>query len=1674
MIRNCLTLVLLLIMWQASAQIYPIQATTQLVPPYAVYLPDYATGINNQLRVLLLNKDVTQPDYKVKLVMSIELNGSLIMRTSDNYAPGPVTLQPNQPFSVEGLELAPYMNSANIDFIGYSRQDYEQKKGLPEGSYKICFTAYDYYRPDRVQVSNAGCSFYYLTKNDPPFVNMPACGLFITPLQNDKENLIDRAGRWLSYTLDLPWDDTEKNLWYDQVEQGISATFGTKVNNQLAKDQLYMIGKDYALMRNKLWDVAYLEAWAKLVMEELTKDDYIYWSRTKIKTGATEYQIDNVPQPTDASLETEVDLSDYIQTGPSGNGNINFMWTPRHTSSPNSTLTTKYKIELYEVRPKADIGQLPAMANNAVLTGVPVFTDETDLTNYTYGPDKPQLVDGLQYAWRIRAFDAGGRDWFKNNGYSEVCYFTFGGVYNPVQNVPGMEEIKTFSAQAETERRGLGQWQQTDGYTGYRVRYRRKNGSGTWFEVDTDSLSAKLYDLEPSTAYQAQVQGKAGQYYGPFSPVKEFTTPAPVPPPGCGLPITFASGLSNEPLPLALPFMVVKCGKFEMMIDSVEQSGSPGWYSGSGRIFNIPFLAIVQAAGMLAGNPNSGNGTGLKVTFNNIFINRDREVTQGLIYAVTRPLDEWVAEFGGYYAGGSNVGSPLTGDIVPDVVVDFNIKQPWPNNIRFDSAAHKIIITPEQGAAVEINTAGLSMPVVIEDKGGNLYSVTANGTVTSLGKREPAFALNNPPAALNQWDRAKGKVVFSKATGSVYAFDEWQPVFEGKDIVDKEYERFSGSDDYRVPSKVVPPSLTDLVTATFTPGSSYTNADSLKFFTAKGIAVPVVAKTGNQYTLRIAGGPGGDAQEVFAVYKKPDGKYGSIGKLLVVSYAPDKYKVVLVPLQGATVNAPAIQQGLQKVYGAIGIDFTVETDNSFSGNTAWDTNGNGKLDVSGSGPFSNNYTGEEAKVIKLYGAGKNFDRRTIVLFVSNMAPPGDGDLLGKMPREKRFGFLFTQNATAADVAKTVAHEIGHGAFKLEHTFGSSINLPKGGTDNLMDYGTGMALYKFQWDIAHDPGVVWGIFESDKNAENTQLYFVEKLLDHIKANKGKTDVNYKATDYIVVNTLNDWNQKIYLPVKVNDDSYIKVYVDFKVQDGLMDLTLTDNVFKQIGTSVDFSDKYHTGFYIKFKSKPGNQLLFEVWTQTYEEFEKLMAFMGLLVRDRQYYIDQYNAIIAAAGNDCDKLDVVMETAPSFVLQGKTDEEKWNYFTVLNACPKDAGGTNEFKAIANILQGLTPQFFKEKLLANRLVFRKLLAETPNAEMGDMLLALGKLGNSVWTDTEIQAAAYPYPVYGKDLNGDGTAITGGGIFGASATEVTSFRFARAAYHYDKPYNPPISSDEGLEPKTYAFFAPVTLDIEGLNEIKLPAFAAYEVMDRATDVDIRERWKLATSMFMPTVLTRFTNLTRIFRSVQSAVGILAERSAFWEGIIAKCFPGKNWNLTTFETSGQNYATVLSQSPNQNLISEMRAMYKSTADADRFLPDVINSGSTVPQKITAAKDVLFYKIVPKGSSLSTFSPYYLSEAEYIWIKTNPLQLEQKLGLPLGSVAVEYDVFTIKSLVAENKLFQSTIAPTKQFANETPNIIYKTSGGKTQTLIINNSDITKWLKSTSPVETITPNNLPQIQ
>ena len=78
-----------------------------------------------------------------------------------------------------------------------------------------------------------------------------------------------------------------------------------------------------------------------------------------------------------------------------------------------------------------------------------------------------------------------------------------------------------------------------------------------------------------------------------------------------------------------------------------------------------------------------------------------------------------------------------------------------------------------------------------------------------------------------------------------------------------------------------------------------------------------------------------------------------------------------------------------------------------------------------------------------------------------------------------------------DLGYTIAHELGHGLFTLQHTFDDEYGGRKsrGQTDNLMDYATGKELAAFQWNVLANPAV----FTAADKAEEEKLKHKKSLI-----------------------------------------------------------------------------------------------------------------------------------------------------------------------------------------------------------------------------------------------------------------------------------------------------------------------------------------------------------------------------------------------------------------------------------------------------------------------------------------------------------------------------------------------------------------------------------------------------
>ncbi|MBY0436409.1 MAG: hypothetical protein K2U26_20120, partial [Cyclobacteriaceae bacterium] len=103
--------------------------------------------------------------------------------------------------------------------------------------------------------------------------------------------------------------------------------------------------------------------------------------------------------------------------------NIPFQWQLANSISPNATQGTEFRLAVYELTdPYAN--PFTSIANAKVLR---IFESEPQFQpSFIYTVAEPALDIGKTYVYQVRANDVGGRDLFKNNGLSEVCWFHYG------------------------------------------------------------------------------------------------------------------------------------------------------------------------------------------------------------------------------------------------------------------------------------------------------------------------------------------------------------------------------------------------------------------------------------------------------------------------------------------------------------------------------------------------------------------------------------------------------------------------------------------------------------------------------------------------------------------------------------------------------------------------------------------------------------------------------------------------------------------------------------------------------------------------------------------------------------------------------------------------------------------------------------------------------------------------------------------------------------------------------------------------------------------------------------------------------------------------------------------------------------------------------------------------
>jgi TANFOR domain-containing protein len=719
---------------------------------------------------------------------------------------------------------------------------------------------------------------------------------------------------------------------------------------------------------------------------------------------------------------------------------ITFQWTPRHTGSPNSAFTTEYDFALVELWPA---NRNP---NDAILTTPPIFETTTQSTTLIYGPEATPLVPGRSYAFRVRARAIIGTesyDLFKNQGYSEAIGFVYGDACTLPTNI---------NARATSGERFNISWEPATVHTNFNVRYRPAiRTADQWYEETTFLQNLDIGGLMAETTYEYQVAAGCGPFLSEYSDIASVTTESR-PPVNytCGLPPEEYSFENREPLPQLNVDDVVLAGDFEVRM--MEVSGSNGNFSGKGRAL-VPYLDNMLVV----------------VEFDQVSVNTDYRMTGG-------QMD--VKGFGA--------------DILPDEVNDFldeldeslDAIENTLDDIATGLDVADSIADQVQDLANDILDDG---PLTIEDEerlDAATVAMYLEGAQQAAGAAAGALAAALTPESIETAAREVARAMELTKRGK-----RLRQIHDNADTLDAIAVEFFASENYgfdisryrqhrlhynimvtaddethRIPWVATAAGQQETVSARLT-GNTGTDAADVAF-ESDGTALQATM-TGDTWSITLPAMEAGAQRSIVALSSTTG---ATLGKLDAIAYEPIGRKVNLVPVGStpAGLNAGDILTALNNTYR--------------QAVASWEVAVLDPLKVDG---YTGTLQDDEQALLSVYSTGmreiiRAFEATGAVnedefyLFLVDRSQVGN---TGYMPRKHRYGFIYMEDNP--DVSRTVAHELGHGAFRLQHTFEEypTIGGPRS-TANLMDYGTGTKLRKYQWDLIHNPPLVIGLLEDE--------------------------------------------------------------------------------------------------------------------------------------------------------------------------------------------------------------------------------------------------------------------------------------------------------------------------------------------------------------------------------------------------------------------------------------------------------------------------------------------------------------------------------------------------------------------------------------------------------------------
>ena len=336
---------------------------------------------------------------------------------------------------------------------------------------------------------------------------------------------------------------------------------------------------------------------------------------------------------------------------------------------------------------------------------------------------------------------------------------------------------------------------------------------------------------------------------------------------------------------------------------------------------------------------------------------------------------------------------------------------------------------------------------------------------------------------------AKGiEVTFENTADSKYAYEVPTKAYS------KDYQKMDGK---YIPFKAVVKDETEPFLAKVHITDKNISADSLIFKTDKGALIESKRIEGSDdFLLTLKGFHSFAVEQVQATIKQGK-KYQIAGVFNLVHLSPKTAKVVLVP---TAENLSIDTDRVKAIYSKIGVTLDITWAAPFDITPYLSDGVLETKDVFGD---LNDYSLSQQKIINAYKATGEVANDTYYVFITNAkSSTGQG---GYMALGGQFGFVFDQTE------RTLAHELGHGIFKLAHPFKKK---QQGNVPSLMDYTTDEDLLFADWKQINDPAFKVGIFQGQKDGLRvSEKYFISGHNKGIAPNgKVIVEINTTKTGY----------------------------------------------------------------------------------------------------------------------------------------------------------------------------------------------------------------------------------------------------------------------------------------------------------------------------------------------------------------------------------------------------------------------------------------------------------------------------------------------------------------------------------------------------------------------------------